>query len=402
MKIENKLRLFARTPVTPPISYRGRDTNLLNKSYTILSGASANSTIPTILGNGSNNNTNNTTSSFPIYSPATGARVDLGGDNSYLNNNAYKLSGTAGLGAIIGMGAELFKLRRKILNRWERDKQKAREKGLPEPPRPDTSKGALMAMLKGAALGGAAGGALGFVPGIGKVGRDTAATIHAGVNRAISGSNLLAGNKVMSSFSDPSKYFDINDIDTELLQLFAAPNYTISNGVSTLGNGPVNVIAPINTSYTLTHSGLAQMPLSTYNAMAGANTTNGQQPSLSYAQKDKLLHGNSATALAVAGALGGGAVSAYRAWKRDLKLWEELKAKAEKEGSQIPVKPVLGDYLGDFVKGGIKGGLAGSLVGATGIGKSLNSKLNNKGIYVQRGSANKAIKAIQQAQKTNP
>ena len=70
-----------------------------------------------------------------------------------LDGKKRKFMGSTGLGMGIGAVYELVKLRKKILARWQKQCEKAIARGEPCPPRPDTSRGALMAILRGSVKG---------------------------------------------------------------------------------------------------------------------------------------------------------------------------------------------------------------------------------------------------------
>ena len=319
-----------------------------------------------MLGSKSKGKKGSGSNSYYAINPTNGLSINLGGNknSSYLDKESHYLMGSAGLGAILGMSAELFKLRRKILNKWEREKQKARMEGNPEPPRPDTSRGALMAILKGAGMGAITGGVVGQLPVIGKASNDIAASIHGSVNKAISGSRLLSGDN-------------------------------FSQKVYKQGTGSVLLNVPYDEYHTYVTQGTDNFELPLSALKLGKKQSGSKQTG--YDKKDKALLGKSGGALPIFAGLGGGGFAAYKAYKRDMELWERLKVENAKKGFPPPTKPVLGDYIGEFVKGGLGGVVAGSVLSATGVGKSLNSQLGDKYDYIDRKKGNDAVWEIRKA-----
>lgn len=316
---------------------------------------------------------------------------------SYLKKDTGKFMGTAGLGALIGMGVELAKLRRKILNKWEQEKQEALEKGEIPPPRPDTSKGALLAMLKGAGFGAVAGGALGKTPIIGTALNDTAASIHGAARKYLSGSRLTDGNKAAFfsmlnyvGFDDFKPFYQFDpqcfNVEPEVLNRIELENFAKKTNTH---------FTPKSTNTKSSNTNYNIIPTS-------ALQPKGLIQENKYVSQDKKLLGKTKSVLPVAGAILGGTTAAYKAYKRDLELWEQLKIENASKGLPQPTKPILADYIGDFATGGIVGAAGGVLINKTGIGKTINSHLGDNSQndwIINRKQANEAVEQIQRGQK---
>lgn len=334
-----------------------------------------------------------------VISPATKKIVNINTPKaSYLNKETGKFMGTAGLGALLGMGVELAKLRKKILDKWEIDKLKALENNEPPPPRPDTSKGALLAMLKGAGFGALAGGTVGMLPGIGTVTNDVAASMHGAVRKYLGGSRLTDGNKMaffsMLNYIEPKDLEVFSHYDPVLFEdadlITSAELIKFSENLKNFSKKK-RFIPPSSSKKTTTKASITRTTPPVPKNLIEENK---------YIQEDKKLLGKPSNVLPVLGAIGGGGLAAYKAYKKDLELWEQMAAEYESKGIPLPTKPVLADYIGEFTKGGIVGGVAGALVGKTGIGKTISSHMGDQNDWViNRKTGNAAVKEIQRGQE---
>lgn len=312
---------------------------------------------------------------------------------SYIGKDAHKLMGTTGLGVLIGSAYELAKLRRKILNRWEAEKQKALIEGRPLPPRPDTSKGALLAILKGAGEGAVLGGTVGLIPGVGKATNNIAASIHGTVNRALTGSSLIEGNK--TRYADPDKR---TAFFSETLKYVTEDDLVVFNNID---------FSNVNES-DIDKCSLYMGIIENFSKRGGMKKQSApkvkKEPPLikenKYAQQDADLIGSHNAALPIITGLGGGLYTAYKDYQRDMELWKDLSAANAEKGLPSPTKPVLADYIGSFAKGGLVGATGGVIANATGLGRSVSKmigKNTDKYFTLDRKNANNAIEELRAA-----
>lgn len=324
-----------------------------------------------------------------------------------LDGKKRKFMGSTGLGMGIGAVYELVKLRKKILARWQKQCEKAIERGEPCPPRPDTSKGALMAILRGSVKGAVLGGAVGFLPGAGKAANDLAASIHATTNKFMTGNKGGYSEKYFSyieTFIPEENYFSDN------------VNYTLSyltdqdfSEINT-DNLDIGIVQPRDILKTFFSMADAANKMFTkeelYYYFSNKNKNDNEDVKLvqnnPMAKADEKMFRLSNTALPVLGAVGGGAFSMYKARKKALERWEQVAKKNAAEGKPIPPKPAILEELGSGVKGALAGGTAGWLASKTGLGKDINSKISEKldkfGL-VNRKTGNADMKTLQKDQK---
>ena len=324
-----------------------------------------------------------------------------------LDGKKRKFMGSTGLGMGIGAVYELVKLRKKILARWQKQCEKAIARGEPCPPRPDTSRGALMAILRGSVKGAVLGGAVGFLPGAGKAANDLEASIHATTNK------LMTGNK--GGYSE--KYFSYIETFIPEEDYFSDNvNYTLSyltdqdfSEINT-DNLDIGIVQPRDVLKAFFSMADAANKMFTkeelYYYFSNKNNNDTEDVKLvqnnPMAKADEKMFRLSNAALPVLGAVGGGAFSMYKARKRALERWEQIARKNAAEGKPIPPKPAILEELGSGVKGALAGGTAGWLASKTGLGKDINSKLSEKldkfGL-VNRKTGNADMKKLQKDQK---
>ena len=293
------------------------------------------------------------------------------------------MMGGAGLGALIGMGVELAKLRKKILQKWHRDTIIAQREGMPPPPRPDTSKGALMAILKGVAIGGAAGGLAGkFVPGV----NDVAASMDGFVRKTLTGSKLTTSED--AKFSEMLPYLDQETI--------TSIDFSNINPYELIG------ITSDDFKYALFSriEDIRQENFARYRGdTKGKKGSKGEEEKLVQnnpkAEMDRQILGKSNVALPVLGALIGGSASALKEYSRAKSEWEWQYKEALERGDPPPPEPSIFDFIGHGAKGAMVGGIGGTILSRIGPGKAINDKLgeftDKWGITTNRKKANELI-----------
>lgn len=293
------------------------------------------------------------------------------------------MMGGAGLGALIGMGIELAKLRKKILQKWHRDTIIAQREGMPPPPRPDTSKGALMAILKGVAIGGAAGGIAGkIVPGV----NDVAASMDGFVRKTLTGSKLTTSED--AKFSEMLPYLDqetITSID------FSNINPYELFGISS-DDFKYALFSRIE---ELRQENFARYRGDTKGKKGGKEEEEKLVQNNPKAEMDKQILGKSNVALPVLGALIGGSASALKEYNRAKSEWEWQYKEALERGDPPPPEPSIFDFIGHGAKGAMVGGIGGTILSKIGPGKAINDKLgeftDKWGVTTNRKKANELI-----------
>lgn len=294
------------------------------------------------------------------------------------------MMGGAGLGALVGMGIELAKLRRKILEKWHRDTIIAQREGMPLPPKPDTSKGALMAILKGAAIGGAAGGIAGkIVPGV----NDVAASMDGFVRKTLTGSKLTTSED--AKFSEMLPYLD--------KEIISSIDFSNINPYELFG------VTSDDFKYALFSriEDYRQENFARYKGDTKGTNKNVKQAEEKLVQNnpkaemDRQILGKSNVALPVLGALVGGSASALKAYNRAKSEWEWQYKEALERGDPPPPEPSIFDFIGEGAKGAMVGGVGGTILSKIGPGKAINDKLSEAtdkwGITTNRKKANKLI-----------
>lgn len=293
------------------------------------------------------------------------------------------MMGGAGLGALVGMGIELAKLRKKILQKWHRDTIIAQREGMAPPPRPDTSKGALMAILKGVAIGGAAGGLAGkFVPGV----NDVAASMDGFVRKTLTGSKLTTSED--AKFSEMLPYLDqetITSIDFSNIN----PYELIGVTSDTFKYALFSRIEEVRQENFARYRG------DTKGKKGGKEEEEKLVQNNPKAEMDRQILGKSNVALPVLGALIGGSASALKEYNRAKSEWEWQYKEALERGDPPPPEPSIFDYIGHGAKGAMVGGIGGTILSRIGPGKAINDKLgeftDKWGITTNRKQANKLI-----------
>ena len=303
-----------------------------------------------------------------------------------------KLMTSAGLGAGIGIIYQLAKLRHKLKMKYYREKKIAMEQGMPIPPPPDLSKGALMAILKGAAIGGAGGAIVGKTPVIGKIANDTAASIDAGARKLLTGSKFTVTD---NSDKDTKKKFF-----SEVLEYYP-------NNFSYIDNDLLSVIdfSECNDLPNITGDDVRYMFFSmaeNFSKSKGKKDTNELIKENPKNEMDRKTLGRAGNALPVIGALIGGGGATWAAYERALAEYNDRAREAYERGEPPPPKPSILEFVGAGAKGAIVGGVGGYAASRLGPGQAINKAVSNKlddyGL-VNEKKANRAIKSHEKYEK---
>lgn len=330
-----------------------------------------------------------------------------------IKKNARGAAGLAGIGAGIGAIREVGILRDKINKRYTEECAKADARGLPRPPKPDTSTKTLLAVLKGSVKGALVGTAVGFIPGVGRGLKDTIASIGAGTNKLISGNTLDGKVRTFVTNPDGTKTLDkaFSFTNTFLPREGEVLNeYTLSYltdqdfseiDLNNLDIGEVTEMDLYKMFFSLANAASKSFTKQELNEYFSRKKV--IQDNTSVTDADVKMHGMTKAAMPVLGAIAGGGINAVKARKRALQQWEVKCQIADAKGLPRPPKPSILKLAGDVGKGAAVGagiGWVGSKV-APGLNEALGDKLAKFGLTSAKAQneaawlANKNAKAVE-------
>lgn len=296
-----------------------------------------------------------------------------------------KVAGVATLGAGIGAAMELGKLRDKINKQYAEECAKADAAGRPRPPRPDTSKKTLLALLKGSVKGFLGGTAISFIPGVSRALKDTAATLQATGNKFLTGGKL--GNVVAFSFMNtflPTREF--SEAEKYTLTYLSDEDFGEIN-LSNLDIGEVTEIDLLKCFFSLANIAGQVYDKQSLQQYFDNKTLSKDNPQV---EKDAKMLGLSNAAMPVIGAISGGVYGGIKARKRALKQWEEECKIADAKGLPRPPKPSILTVAGDVAKNATIGGGIGYLGSkiAPNLNTAISSKLDDWGLTSSKSMKN--------------
>lgn len=304
------------------------------------------------------------------------------------NATKWKPTGLASIGAGIGAITEVARLRDKINKEWNRKCHEADMRGLPHPPKPDTSTKTIMALLKGSIKGAVGGTLVGMLPVVGKGLKDTTASLSGGLNKLTT--NSVTGGKQIMTFSYLNTFMpteDFSDKHYYTLEYLTDQDFADVN-LNNLDVGDITINDFLKVFCQMADMGRRNFTKEELNQYFSRKPSepiklkSGAERELSEAE-DK-MRGISNVAMPVLGALSVGAIKGISGRKRALEQWKQECAIADMQGRPRPPKPSILHAAGDVAKGAAVGAVGG-WVGSK-IAPGLNAKLSEIGHKYGMGS----------------
>lgn len=310
----------------------------------------------------------------------------------------WKPTGLASIGAGIGAITEVARLRDKINKEWNRKCHEADMRGLPHPPKPDTSTKTIMALLKGSIKGAIGGTVVGMLPVVGSGLKNATASLSGATNKVLTNSVTGMQDPVTFSYLNtfmPTEEFSDNHYYT--LEYLTDQDFADVN-LNNLDVGDITINDFLKVFCQMADMGrrnFTKQELEQYFADKKQKPAkvieNKSGDELIYSDAEDKMRAVSNVAMPVLGALAGGAIKGITGRKRALELWKQECAIADMQGRPRPPKPSILHAAGDIAKGAAVG-TVGGWVGSK-IAPGLNAKISEVGHRYGMGSM-KALKGL--------
>lgn len=317
------------------------------------------------------------------------------------NATKWKPTGLASIGAGIGAITEVARLRDKINKEWNRKCHEADMRGLPHPPKPDTSTKTIMALLKGSIKGAIGGTVVGMLPVVGSGLKNATASLTGATNKALTNSVTGMQNTVTFSYLNtfmPTEEFSDNHYYT--LEYLTDQDFADVN-LNNLDVGDITINDFLKVFCQMADMGrrnFTKQELEQYFAQKSNTPVKLQSGAeREYTDAENKMREVSNVAMPVLGALAGGAIKGITGRKRALELWKQECAIADMQGRPRPPKPSILHAAGDIAKGAAVG-TVGGWVGSK-IAPGLNAKISEVGHRYGMGSMKAQKKLADDMQK---
>lgn len=303
------------------------------------------------------------------------------------NATKWKPTGLASIGAGIGAITEVARLRDKINKEWNRKCHEADMRGLPHPPKPDTSTKTIMALLKGSIKGAIGGTVVGMLPVVGKGLKDATASVTGGLNKLTT--NTVTGGKPIMNFSYLNTFMpteDFSDKHYYTLEYLTDQDFADVN-LNNLDIGDITINDFLKVFCQMADMGrrnFTKAELNQYFSKSNTPVKRKSHSELELSEAEDKMRAVSNVAMPVLGALAGGAIKGISGRKRALEHWKQECAIADMQGRPRPPKPSILHAAGDVAKGAAVG-TVGGWVGSK-IAPGLNAKLSEIGHKYGMGS----------------
>lgn len=327
--------------------------------------------------------------------------VALGTSDGQGHAVKWKPTGLASIGAGIGAIIEVARLRDKINKEWNRKCHEADMRGLPHPPKPDTSTKTIMALLKGSIKGAIGGTVVGMLPVVGKGLKDATASVTGGLNKLTTNTVTGLPNNATTNFSYLNTFMpteDFSDKHYYTLEYLTDQDFADVN-LNNLDIGDITINDFLKVFCQMADMGRRNFTKAELNQYfsepkkikSDKPITNLEGKEAMIAEAENKMRDISNVAMPVLGALAGGAIKGISGRKRALEHWKQECAIADMQGRPRPPKPSILHAAGDVAKGAAVGTVSG-WVGSK-IAPGLNAKLSEIGHKYGMGSM-KAMKKL--------
>lgn len=279
--------------------------------------------------------------------------------------NASKIKGSratvATLGAGVGALIEVGKLRMKINKKYAKMCAEADAKGLPHPPKPDTSTKTLLAVISGAVKGSVVGYGATFIPGVGRALQDLGTTVQGTSNKLLGGSKVgIKEFSFINTFLHNTDFSERTNYTLEFLSDQDFADIDLNNldiGIVT----PTDVLKCFFSMARIAGNSLTKEDLVQYFSKKNKQPAKTEEnPELvknnPLAEKDRAILGLNNVAMPVLGAIAGGLYGGWKGRKRALQKWEHDCKIAAAKGKPLPPKPSILLAAGDVAKNAAVGG----------------------------------------------